>query len=278
MAPDGQVRLQASGIRLDHSLLSLVSEGEAKCPLAHAELFEPFFAAGVTRRRLCDGSGIEQRGRQRWPHVGMQRSALRCVRGRACAGLASRGVAGRAQPRTSSIAQLGERLRARQEVRVEVRKLRQYVWAGQRHPSRRPGSSRCRTVASRGDGTSSRRARRCRISRGASRCCPRGGRGGGVGRGCRTGRARRRNRSCTAPGAAAPAARRSGRRPGVDPETKREASSSHRSSAATCRSGPRSRALSHWAPVTRSRAAHRTDRETVLAHRHVDDLDAEGFP
>jgi hypothetical protein len=59
------------------------------------------------------------------------------------------GVVGRAQPRTSSIAQLGERLRARQKVRVELRKLHQYVWAGQRHPSRRPGSSRCGTVASR---------------------------------------------------------------------------------------------------------------------------------
>ena len=43
MAPDGQVRLQASGIRLDHSLLSLVSEGQAKCPSAHPELFEPIF-------------------------------------------------------------------------------------------------------------------------------------------------------------------------------------------------------------------------------------------
>jgi hypothetical protein len=42
MAPDGQVRLQASGIRLDHSLLSPVSEGEAKCPFAYPELFEPF--------------------------------------------------------------------------------------------------------------------------------------------------------------------------------------------------------------------------------------------
>jgi hypothetical protein len=43
MAPDGQVRLQASGIRLNHSLLSLVSEGEAKCPFTHTELFEPIF-------------------------------------------------------------------------------------------------------------------------------------------------------------------------------------------------------------------------------------------
>ena len=94
----------------------------------------PSFAAGVTRRRFCDRSGIEQRGRQRWPHLGMQRSALRCVRDRACAGLASRGVVGRAQPRTSSIAQLSERLRARHKVRVEVPKLHQYVWAGQRHP------------------------------------------------------------------------------------------------------------------------------------------------
>jgi hypothetical protein len=41
MAPYGQVRLQASGIRLDHSLLSLVSEGEAKCPFARQALFEP---------------------------------------------------------------------------------------------------------------------------------------------------------------------------------------------------------------------------------------------
>jgi len=40
MAPDGQVRLQASGIRLDHSLLSLVSEG-LNAPFAHPELFEP---------------------------------------------------------------------------------------------------------------------------------------------------------------------------------------------------------------------------------------------
>jgi hypothetical protein len=51
------------------------------------------------------------------------------------------GVVGPAQPRTSSIALLSERLRARQKVRVEVPKLHQYVWAGQRHPSRRPGSS-----------------------------------------------------------------------------------------------------------------------------------------
>ena len=36
---------------------------------------------------------------------------------------ASRGVVGWAQPRTSSIAQLRERLRARQKVRVEVPKL-----------------------------------------------------------------------------------------------------------------------------------------------------------
>ena len=128
------------------------------------------------------------------------------------------GVVGRAQPRTSSIAQLSERLRARQMVRVEVPKLHQYVWAGQRHPSRRPGSSRCGTVASRGDGTSSRRAPRCRISRAARPGAARaGGRGGGVGRGCRTGRARRRNRSSTAPGAAEPAARGSGRRPAVAP-------------------------------------------------------------
>jgi hypothetical protein len=34
-------------------------------------------------------------------------------------------VVGRAQPRSSSIAQLSERLRARQKVRVEVRKLHQ---------------------------------------------------------------------------------------------------------------------------------------------------------
>jgi hypothetical protein len=31
-------------------------------PFAHPELIEPIFAAGVTRRRLCDGFGIEQRG------------------------------------------------------------------------------------------------------------------------------------------------------------------------------------------------------------------------
>ena len=43
MAPDGQVRLQASVIRLDHSLLSPVSEGEAIMPLRSPELFEPIF-------------------------------------------------------------------------------------------------------------------------------------------------------------------------------------------------------------------------------------------
>jgi hypothetical protein len=198
MAPDGQVRIQASGIRLDQSLLSLVSEGKAICPVAPPSSLSLFFAAGLRRRRLCDGSGIEQRGRQRWPHVGMHRSALRCVRGRACAGLASRGVVGRAQPRTSSIAQLSERLRARQKVRVEVRKLHQYVWAGQRHPSRRSCSSRCGTVASRGDGASSRRAPRCRISRGASRCCPRRRSRWRRRPRCRTGRTPRRNRSSTA--------------------------------------------------------------------------------
>ena len=69
MAPDGQVRLQASGIRLDHSRLSLVSEGEAICPFTHPELFEPLFAAGVTRRRCAMDLGIEQRGRQRWPRA-----------------------------------------------------------------------------------------------------------------------------------------------------------------------------------------------------------------
>jgi len=126
------------------------------------------------------------------------------------------GVVGRAQPRTSSIAQLSERLRARKKVRVEVRKLHQYVWAGQRHPSRRPGSSRCGTVASRGDGTSSR-APRCGSAGERPGAARAGGRGGGVGRGCRTGRDRRRNRSSTAPGAAEPAARRSGRRPAVAP-------------------------------------------------------------
>ena len=100
------------------------------------------------------------------------------------------GVVGRAPPRTSSIAQLSERLRARRKVRVEVRKLHQYVWAGQRHPGRRPGSSRCGTVASRGDGTSSRRAPRCRISRGRVQVLPAQAVAvGGVGRGCRTGRA-----------------------------------------------------------------------------------------
>jgi hypothetical protein len=45
MAPDGQVRLQASGIRLDHS----VSEGEAICPSLTPSSFS-LFAAGVTRR------------------------------------------------------------------------------------------------------------------------------------------------------------------------------------------------------------------------------------
>jgi hypothetical protein len=63
--------------------------------------------------------------------------------------LPHRGVVGPAQPRTSSIAQLSERIRARQKVRVEVPKLHEYVWAGQRHPSHRPGSSLCGTVASR---------------------------------------------------------------------------------------------------------------------------------
>ena len=50
MAPDGQVRLQASGIRLDHSLLSRRAKGRLYAPFAHPELFEPIFAAAVTRR------------------------------------------------------------------------------------------------------------------------------------------------------------------------------------------------------------------------------------
>jgi hypothetical protein len=41
------------------------------------------------------------------------------------------GVIGRAQPRTSSIAQLSERLRARQKVRVEVPKVHPlFPWSG----------------------------------------------------------------------------------------------------------------------------------------------------
>jgi hypothetical protein len=43
MAPDGQVRIQASGIRLDHSLLSLVSEGEATFPLLTPSSLSRFF-------------------------------------------------------------------------------------------------------------------------------------------------------------------------------------------------------------------------------------------
>jgi hypothetical protein len=88
---------------------------------------------------------------------------------------------------------------ARQKVRVEVRKLHQYVWAGQRHPSRRPGSPRCGTVASRrhqqqeGAQLPNQPGARPGVARA-------GGRGGGVGRGCRAGRARRRNRSEHSPG------------------------------------------------------------------------------
>jgi hypothetical protein len=61
MAPDGQVRIQASGIRLDHSLLSLVSEGKAICPFAHPELFEPIFCrwsnAATVLRWIPSGIG-----------------------------------------------------------------------------------------------------------------------------------------------------------------------------------------------------------------------------
>ena len=109
------------------------------------------------------------------------------------------GVVGRAQPRTSSIVQLSERLRARQKVRVEVRKLHQYVWAGQRHPSRRPGSPRCGTVASRRH--QQQEGARLPNQPGARPgVASAGGRGGGVGRGCGAGRARRRNRSEHSPG------------------------------------------------------------------------------
>jgi hypothetical protein len=103
------------------------------------------------------------------------------------------------------------------KVRVEVRKLHQYVWAGQRHPSRRPGSSRCGTVASRGDGTSSRRAPRCRISRGASRCCPQAVAVAAWAEDVEPAAPVDAIDRAQPPGAAEPAARRSGRRPAVTP-------------------------------------------------------------
>jgi hypothetical protein len=127
------------------------------------------------------------------------------------------GVVGRAQPRTSSIAQLGERLRARQKVRVEVPKLTN---------TSGPDSVTLAAAQAARDANGRLARRRHQQQEGAPlpdqpgrvQVLPAaGGRGGGVGRGCRTGRARRRNRSSTAPGAAEPAARRSGRRPAVAP-------------------------------------------------------------
>ena len=156
-------------------------------PFAHPELFEPIFAAGVTRRRSCDGSGIEQRGRQPWPTSVCSDQLFDACGAEPVLDLPHGGVVGRAQPRTSSIAQLSERLLARQRVRVEVRKLHQYVWAGQRHPSRRRGSSLCGTVASEAmapaaGGRSPDQPGRAQVLPAQAVAVA------GVGRGCRTGR------------------------------------------------------------------------------------------
>jgi hypothetical protein len=91
-------------------------------PRRSPELFEPIFCR-VTRRRLCDGSGIEQ---ARAAAVAPRRYAAISSSMRAGQGLCWTCLTGRgwpAQPRTSSIAQPSERLRARQKVRVEVPKL-----------------------------------------------------------------------------------------------------------------------------------------------------------
>jgi hypothetical protein len=107
MAPDGQVRLQASGIRLDHSLQKPVSEGEPICRgdgcAMDLELKSEGSSGGPTSvcsDQLFDACGAEL--------------VLDLPHG---------GVVGRVQPRTSSIAQLSERLRARQKARVEVPEL-----------------------------------------------------------------------------------------------------------------------------------------------------------
>ena len=83
-------------------------------PFAHPELFEPIFAAGVTRRRSCDKCGIEQRGRQPWPTSVCSDQLFDACGAEPVLDLPHGGVVGRAQSRTRSIAQLSERLRARQ--------------------------------------------------------------------------------------------------------------------------------------------------------------------
>ena len=81
------------------------------------------FAARVTRRRLCDGSGLNSEGGSGGPTSVYSDHLFDACGAEPVLDLPHGGVAGRAQPRTSSIAQLSERLRARQEVRVEVPKL-----------------------------------------------------------------------------------------------------------------------------------------------------------
>jgi hypothetical protein len=114
MAPDGQVRRQASGIRLDHSLTK---------PPSSLSLF---FAGGVTRRRLCDGLELKSDGGSGGPTSVCSDQLFDACGPSLCwtcltgARLARRSLA------TSSIAQLSERLRARQKVRVEVPELHQY--------------------------------------------------------------------------------------------------------------------------------------------------------
>ena len=74
-----------------------------------------FFAAGVTRRRLCDGSGIEQATAAAVGATSVCSDQLfDACRAEPVLDLPHGGVVGRAQPRTSSIAQPSERLRARQ--------------------------------------------------------------------------------------------------------------------------------------------------------------------
>ena len=107
MAPDGQVRLQASGIRLDHSLLSLVSEGEAKCPFTHTELFEPIFLPLERGDGCAMDLELNSEGGCAGPTSVCSDQLFDACGAEPVLDLPDRGVAGQAQPRTSSIAQLG---------------------------------------------------------------------------------------------------------------------------------------------------------------------------
>jgi hypothetical protein len=87
-------------------------------PLRSPELLEPIFAAGVKRRRLWMDLELNREGGSGGPTSVCSDQLFDVCRAEPVLDLPHGGGVGRAQPRTSSIAQLSQRLRARQKVRV----------------------------------------------------------------------------------------------------------------------------------------------------------------